>query len=209
MTKTELEVWALEEFWPRYKTLCKTPFVTKWTGGQRGEAVAKVALLNPSTELREKILSAITAQTTHRKKLFELCGSNRQYEVKTKYNKFYSNRDGKTWLHNKGWNDEIPSLSEDKNNIAKEGEQCSCGEPVTVRYLNVCDKCYSNNHTNAKEEILEGLVKAGMEKKQGESVEAYRERCRITLTGGVDVDRFSPLEAYLDFAESRDKREDN
>ena len=43
MTKTELETWAIETFWPRYKNMMKVPYVTKWTGGDylKGEACLK------------------------------------------------------------------------------------------------------------------------------------------------------------------------
>lgn len=133
MTPTELETWALEVFWPQYKQLCKTPHVTKWTGGQRGEAVNAITKLKPSEELRQVIVAAIQEQIIHRRKLYAQCGSAQRYEEYIKYNKFYTNRDGKTWVNNKGWTDEIPTLTdhEDRAAVNVDSEKCSmCNNPV-------------------------------------------------------------------------------
>lgn len=138
MTTTELEKWALEVFWPAYKDLCKTPFATQWTGGQRGETIKKILELKPSEDLRNRMLYSIAAQKKHRRALYDVCGSMAAYEAKIKYNKLYNNRDGRTWIFNKGWNDEIPSISEIKETHAPGAKCIHCGEEVHGPRFNVC-----------------------------------------------------------------------
>jgi hypothetical protein len=184
MNKTELEEWAIKEFWPAYKNLCKTPFVTKWTGGARGEAVSAIARLNPSEDLRQRILASIQAQTLHRKRLYEQMGSEQRYENEVKYNKFYSNRDGKTWINNKGWTDEIPSLTE-RQVEAKKDSLCACGDPV--KHGNLCDQCFARkiDDQSGWTEKLRESYKRIPPRKEGEDYRQWAKRVFGPLAKGL------------------------
>ena len=141
MTKDELTDWFMEVFWPAYKTLCKTPYVTQWTGGARGECLTKVLQMKPSEKLRERILAAVLEQTHHRKEVYQALGSKQLYEQHTKYNKFYCNRDGRTWLHNTGWMDEIPEPPRRGITAVAPNGICAepgCNQPVHGPKFRVC-----------------------------------------------------------------------
>ena len=112
MTKTELEQWAMDEFWPLYKELTKTPFATQWKATDRGAAVSKILSLNPSGELRQRIVASVQAQIKHRRDFFKHCGSMEVYNQKTHRIKFYCNRMGASWLNQRGWDDEIPTIEQ-------------------------------------------------------------------------------------------------
>lgn len=179
MTKDELKEWATEVFWPAYKDLCRTPFPTKWTGGARGEAVTKIQQMDPSEELRKRILHAIAAQREHRSKLYEQCGSAKAYEERTKYVKLYSNRDGRTWLHNSGWDDEIPSLTElrqEEEKRPKNEDLCQCGEKAFNRHQ--CARCYTKMaNPGFADEIKQNLRKMGFTKSKDENWREASMRC--------------------------------
>lgn len=139
MTKTELTAWFDDIFWPLYKQFVVTPFVTKWKQGPAGDALKKILTLNPSSDLREQITTAIHAQMHHRRALYEKCGSMRAYDEATKYNKLYSNRLCTTWLNQMGWRDEIPSISEVQTEAPSTEEKCKhCGSPCHGPAYDVC-----------------------------------------------------------------------
>lgn len=149
MTKEELTDWAMNIFWPLYTDLCKTPFPTKWKGGPRGAAVKKIQVLNPSEELRARIILGIQAQILHRKKLYQKLGSMQAWNTHTEKNKFYCNRNGETWINQIGWDDEIPQLEQDREVTV--GSKCFCGLPVHGPRF---DKC--TNHLSFKDGKLTG-----------------------------------------------------
>lgn len=168
MTDMELKVWAIEVFWPSYQELCRTPFPNKWTGGARGEAVARILKMKPSEELRNRIMFAIAEQKKHRQKKYEVCGSAQRYEIQTKYVKLYSNRDGKTWLNNNGWEDEIPSIAQQeqevegakiefcKGLVKRDGKEEPCGKKATQQE-SLCARCYTQKYPSNSPTSLDVL----------------------------------------------------
>ncbi len=179
MTSEELTQWFSEVLWPAYRQLVKTPYVTKFGAGSKGESLKKILTMKPSEKLRERIVMAIAAQTRHRKKTFDACGSMQAYLVKTKFNKFYANRMGSTYLNQMGWEDEIP----DAMVVAAEVVQtdvCTCArmdctEPTHGPGFSVC--CGHLGRTNDAA-LKTQLVKMNMRKLVSESVSEYAARCR-------------------------------
>lgn len=112
MSNEDLTLWFSEVLWPSYGELVKTPFVTKYKSGSKGEALKKVLVMKPSADLQNRIMMAVVEQRKHRKKLFEQVGSMQKYLEVTKFDKFYSNRMCVTWVNQMGWEDEIPALDE-------------------------------------------------------------------------------------------------
>lgn len=182
MTKEELTNWFLEEFWPRYLTLVKTPFATKWRAGPRGQALQKIISMNPSEELRKTIVLAIEAQIHHRRKVFERYGSMETYTKATERNKLYCNRMGSTWLNQMGWMDEIPSI-ESKEEMAVEGQlMClieGCNNYSMGPGIPYCASCYPDTR-GITPELKKHLKKSGLWKREDETVEQWRARCRET-----------------------------
>ena len=115
MTKSQLTDWFETEFWPLYLELVKTPFKTQFGAGVKGEALKSMTKLNPSESIRERMIKHLADQIVHRRAMFEVCRQDRcQYEQAVKYNKFYCNRHGKTWINNMGWVDDFPELEKPK-----------------------------------------------------------------------------------------------
>ena len=111
MTKTDLEIWASDIFWPRYRNMMKIPFVTNWTGGAKGACIKAILTLNPSEDIRNQILDALQAQTLYRHKLYDQHGRSAQtYDKAAKTIVICHNREGRTWIVQRAWLDEIPSL---------------------------------------------------------------------------------------------------
>lgn len=137
MNKAELEGWFETAFWPAYKQLVKTPFPTKYKQGTKGSALKKILSLNPSEELRERIMAALGAQIRHRRSLYESLGSEQAYIEYTAYNRFYTNRHGETWINQMGWTDEIPSIQEVNEERLATGLIHTCGH-VDKRTGEVC-----------------------------------------------------------------------
>lgn len=159
MNKQELTDWAIDIFWPSYKNLCKTPFPTKWMGGPRGAAVKKIQILNPSEDLRQRILAGIQAQIIHRNKLYQKLGSMQAWNNHTEKNKFYCNRNGETWINQIGWDDEIPQIEGDglKQGIKK----CHCGRDVHGPQFDECDTHYCMDKRGRIKDILGKVLKDG------------------------------------------------
>ncbi len=179
MTNSELAEWFSESFWAPYKVLVKTPFVTKYKAGPKGEALKIILRLNPSEALRDRISMAIAAQIDHRKKLIQDCGSMQAYLEATRYQKFYANRMGSTWLNQMGWEDEIPSLAETRiEGAAVESAFCAtpdCAFPTHGPAFKYCTQCVGRTNDD---ELKEGLRKMGMAPTTGESKVGYFARCR-------------------------------
>lgn len=191
MTKDELEKWVINELWPVYKQLCKTPYPTKYDGGVRGECIKAVQKLNPSTELREQMLQAVNSQIIHRQKLYQQLGSKQKYEAYTKGNSIYLNRHGKTWVNNRGWTDEIPSISEIKDDESVATELCrweDCQEPAKTP-TGHCAWHWTKVHCpEALDKHREWLKEHGLAKRKDETREEWVERCRAYFK-----DYFKPL----------------
>ena len=118
MTKSQLIDWFETDFWPLYLELVKQPrlkngkrFPTDFGAGDKGEAMKSMDRLNPSKDLRDRIMDHLAMQIEKRQELFERCGSKQVYEATVKYQKFYCNRHGKTWINNMGWFGEPPELT--------------------------------------------------------------------------------------------------
>jgi hypothetical protein len=143
VNKEELAGWFDAHMWPLYKDLCATPFPTKWKQGPRGDALKKVLTLNPSEELRDRILDSISSQIIHRKELYEKAGSMQAYIEITSAQKFYCNRQCVTWINQMGWEDEIPTLTEirtDREQIEATGKckHQGCNSPLHGPRFDVC-----------------------------------------------------------------------
>lgn len=181
MTKTELEKWVLEQFWPVYQELCRTPFTTKYKPGERGRCIKAVQQLSPSEQLRADMLAHLHSQIRHRKRLYEICGSKQQYETKTKYDRFYCNRQAASWVNQRGWTDEIPSLTENDVDEITEVETCKwedCEEPATM-YTGHCQWHYTKvHHSDALNKHKEWLKEHGLTKRSDETREDWLMRCK-------------------------------
>lgn len=145
MTKTELTTWFEDEWWPRYLNFVKTPFKTQWGAGAKGKALTKFLQINPSEELRTTMLNSIIAQTRHRRLLYDKLGSQKAYDNHTVPlakggEAVYQNRQGSTYLFNRGWTDEIPALEMDESETHA-SKVCQCGQPVHGPQYNKCTTC--------------------------------------------------------------------
>jgi len=179
MNKDELTDWFMNVFWPGYKDLCKTPFVTKWTGGARGEALTKILQIKPAHDLRERIMMAIREHKIHRQKVYQDCGTAQKYNEHVKYNKFYCNRDARTWLHNSGFDDEIPDTVKEKEEEATGGfEICKepgCNRPLHGPRFDQCSECL---HTDPYQPERQAIGERNFPKIEGESNHDRRERIK-------------------------------
>jgi hypothetical protein len=145
MTKTELTQWFEDEWWPRYLNFVKTPFKTQWGAGAKGKALTKFLQVNPSEDLRTTMLNAIIAQTRHRRLLYDKLGSQKAYDNHTAPlakggEPVYQNRQGSTYLFNRGWTDEIPALDMGESE-SKTSKVCQCGQPVHGPQYDKCTSC--------------------------------------------------------------------
>ena len=151
MTKTDITNWHNDYWWPAYKLFINTPFKTvfdedpEYGPGGRGESLRKMLTLNPSEELRNKLLKKIKEQTNHRQTLGERLKSKQAYELYTaplakKVGlSIYKNRQSRTYIFNFGWEDEIPRI---KTITAKPpGKKCECGNPVHGPRFDKCTTC--------------------------------------------------------------------
>lgn len=141
MTKQELINWHNTEWWPRYQEFVKTPYQTQWGPGGKGESLKKILQLNPSEQLRNEMIAALIEQTRHRKKLYEKLGSKQAYEEYTSKQarggeSIYKNRHSRTYVHNMGWIDEIPSIME--HPVATGKKKCFCGKDVHGPRFDYC-----------------------------------------------------------------------
>ena len=166
MTKAELEQWFAEYFWPRYTGMLRIPFPTKWTGGARGAALTKILSLNPPEALRERILGAIQAQALYRTKIFEKCGRSAQkYDEFSKSQTVLHNREGKTWIFNRGWEDDIPSISEfiESNPDKSTGAfVCRlCNNHVKIKWT-ICKPCEKEYRKRDRKLHADNLEKMGI-----------------------------------------------
>jgi hypothetical protein len=181
MTKDELTTWFTELFYEQYRDLTKTPFVTKYGIGSKGEALKKLLQMKPSDELRQRILFAIAEQKKHRRKLFEQCGSMQKYLEITKFNKFYSTRMCSTWINQMGWEDEIPELHEiEKQSQGLFEGRCKsngCAQPVHGVAFEYCAECLSRNNED-KDLLRDQLRKMKLTLNEGESQHDYAMRCK-------------------------------
>lgn len=186
MNKTDLEIWAREVFWSAYAGLTKTPAVTKFGPGGRGEAIKKILTMLPSKELRDRIIAAIAAQMSHRRMLFDKCGSMQAYLKKVEKSgnmKFYANRNGVTWLNQMGYEDEIPSIAEIKSRKEAQSNepQCKtmgCKYPSHGQRLGLCCECITKQADPYREEKRNYLKKIGLVMGEGESLHDYAMRCK-------------------------------
>lgn len=182
MTNEDLATWFMDEFWPLYLKLMKTPFATKFKQGTRGEALKKMLSLKPSQDLRERILLSLQAQIIHRQKLFDRCGSAQAYNEATEYNKFYCNRMASSWIFQMGWDDEIPGLDQVQEELPQNNVICSepgCKNNVhgprfdhCINHLPTDDPLVGKLRNYAKEN---GLTMKGL------SPQEYVEKCREHL----------------------------
>ena len=139
MTNSELESWFDDIFWPVYSALVKTPFVTKYGTGNKGAAKKECLRIDPSADLRQRILLSLEAQIRHRRALYDKIGSMDAYVKATDRNIFYCNRHARTWLCQMGWDDEIPSIMEYSQEL-KVGAQCKhCESTVFGPKFDVCE----------------------------------------------------------------------
>ena len=190
MKKEELIEWFTNDFWPAYLGLMKVPQVTKWNAGNKGEALKKMLTINPTKELRIQIINGLAAQMSHRRTLFNKCGSMQAYIAKTDSNRsFYANRQGKTWLFNLGWTDEIPSITETKSHTEQFVENpCStqgCNNPIHGPNFKVCGKCLHKNGVY-DEELRTYLRNNELTKAKGETAHEYAMKCKASISGIKD-----------------------
>jgi len=178
MTKTELETWAREIFWPRYKGLMSVPFKTQWVGGDRGKATTAIIKLSPSEALRNEILAAVEAQGRHRVALYTRLKESRSEYEKAK-GLIYCNREGSTWINNKGWLTEIPALSE-LVITNSEGHTCIwCTNPVPHKGL-LCLACDKKYKARTRKEVADWLEANGLFK-YGDDLQTLNARCKEHL----------------------------
>jgi hypothetical protein len=193
MNKSDLEKWVLETFWPAYCGLVKTPVVTSYGSGGRGEAIKKILTLKPSEELRRCIIDAISAQIRHRRTLFNKCGSMQKYVAETNKIKFYCNRNGATWINQMGWKDEIPSLITDEVKYTESAshQPCKttgCSNNAIGGAIDVCQACECKTHDIYRDEKREYLLKIGLKMDLGETLHSYAMRCRKhTFSNPINV----------------------
>lgn len=177
MSKQDLEKWFNEEFWPLYLELVKTPEPTKYKAGTKGDALSKVLKEGYSKELRDRIIRALQAQIKHRRDLCQQCGSMQAYMARTAYDKFYCNRNGRTWLNQCGWEDEIPSIMEEKASIVSDKPMCKeCQTPAHGDSI-YCAYHYSMKYGTLVDELRDYYDK-NCRAESGESREDYLLRMR-------------------------------
>lgn len=124
MNNTELEEWHDKVFWPKYCHLVVTPFKTDWGPGGKGESKKKIMQLKPSEDMRKRIELAIDAQTRHKRILYDKLGSRQAYNdyvapLAKGGESIYKNRQAKTWIYNYGWDDEIPEIQSERQQIMR------------------------------------------------------------------------------------------
>lgn len=142
MSKQDLIDWHNDVWWPRYRKFIETPYRTEWGPGGKGESLTKVLALKPSKELREDMIRSLIAQTDHRNKLYKKLGSMKAYENHTSKlakggESIYKNRHSRTYLHNMGWIDEIPTLMEAVKKT-DDKKRCYCGQEVHGPAFDYC-----------------------------------------------------------------------
>ena len=128
MTKSQLTDWFETEFWPLYLELVKQPrlkngkrFPTDFGAGDKGEALKAMDKLNPSRDIRGRIMAHLAMQIENRQELLERCGTVESYKATVKFQKFYCNRHGKTWINNFGWHGEPPELEIKRETSRQQG----------------------------------------------------------------------------------------
>lgn len=186
MNKEDLTKWAIEVFWSAYSGLVKTPVPTKYGAGARGEAVKRVLTLNPSGDLRKRIIDAISAQMLHRRTLYNKCGSMQKYISETDKVKFYCNRGGGTWLYQLGYEDEIPSLINEQKIQTDSLNTCSspdCNNKAIGGNISVCQSCECKVHDVYREHKREYLRRIGLVRSKGETLHDYAMRCKDHTLG--------------------------
>lgn len=136
----ELETWFLTEFWPAYLLLMRTPKSCDHGAGNKGTCLVSIEKLKPSKELREKMVKHIHDQITHRNLYFDRLNKDiqryNQETYKSQHRKFYANRMASTWINNKGWYDDIPTL--DAYSKPSQGACIVCGKPTLGTHFRHC-----------------------------------------------------------------------
>jgi len=181
MTKTELEQWHDLEYWPIYLKFVKTPFATKWGAGGKGESQTKMLQINPSKELRDRIIMSLTAQMRHRRVLYDKLGSAKAYDDHTSElakggEAVYKNRQSRTYLHNKGWNDEIPPITEEQKTSDTTYCQTCNKREVHGPKFSECSECLTDD--KYLEDCRKYMRDNGLTKGKDEPVPDYYQRCR-------------------------------
>lgn len=182
MSNADLTLWFNEVLWPSYGELVKTPFVTKYKAGSRGESLKKILSLKPSADLQNRIAMAISEQRKHRKKLFEQCGSMQKFLEITKFDKFYSNRLCVTWINQMGWEDEIPALADvvEVEPALFGHSRCradGCPNSIHGPSFIYCFK-HESRTQESDEELKQKLRELQLVKDKDESMHDYAMRCK-------------------------------
>lgn len=182
MSNEDLTLWFSEVLWPSYGELVKTPFVTKYKSGSKGEALKKILTLKPSADLQNRIMMAVVEQRKHRKKLFESVGSMQKYLEVTKFDKFYSNRMCVTWINQMGWEDEIPAVEDvdDGKTTLFGNTVCrvvGCGNSIHGPSFIHCFM-HESRTEESNEALKIKLCEMELTKNKDESMHEYAMRCK-------------------------------
>lgn len=127
-----------------------------------------------------KMVLAVNAQDKYRKQASE---KNRLLPERQK--KFIPDwPHPATWLNQARWDDEIPSLIEEKH-FEAQIEKCQCGQIATVyRDKKYCGRCWSNTFEDGPTGLSRLRAAAKLHdlgRKSGETTSEYVNRCRQTF----------------------------
>lgn len=149
MNTEELTIWHNTVWWPAYRRFLRTPYPNQWGPGDKGESLTKILTVKPSKELRNTMLTELEKQREHRQLLGDRLKSKQAYEAYTAPlakggEAIYKNRQSRTYIHNRGWVCDIPTL---KTITAQPRERlCNCGQPVHGPWTDKCIDCLHPVH---------------------------------------------------------------
>tara|TARA_R110000824_G_scaffold104389_3_gene247844 strand:+ start:199 stop:768 length:570 start_codon:yes stop_codon:yes gene_type:complete len=90
------------------------------------------------------------------------------------------------WINQNRWENELPEPRREQAPVNE--ALCKCGGPVTIRYLGLCVRCYSNAHSMIyhlgefrpfREVFAITLKDMGLTLSEGESRDDWLDRCRL------------------------------
>lgn len=137
----------------------------------KGAALKAWTKLEPDEEMTKRIMLAVQAQKTYRRKIEDL-----NETLPERQKKFIPDwKHPATWLNQACWDDEIPSLAATKLEI-KPIEICDCGAPTFNRVQ--CPRCYSKQaDPTMLDRMKEHLRNMGFSRNPGESWREASIRC--------------------------------
>lgn len=116
-----------------------------------------------------------------------------------------------TWLNGECWSDELQSLNgSQREDVAPHELACQhCGKPAFCVRPRTCGDCWDEHHNPSyldwKRKRYEALKAAGLERRQGEGIREYGQRCRQAALSWMRRNGWDRVAQQLDYEPGADQ----